>query len=383
MTVIIFLIVLAILVFVHELGHFLAAKMSGIRVDEFALGFPPRLISKKVGETEYSLNLIPFGGYVKIHGENGENPDEPQTAEQKSRSFVHKNRFIQVWVLIAGIVFNIAFAWIIVSIGLSAGLPPLTEGLVKSQYNVPSGVIISDVSVGSPAEKSGMMVGDRIIFASVPGVVGATTTANHPNDPQQIYDLIAASKGKPVEFLVVQGNLASFNSKEEKELARKITATPSYDITPDKPVVGIRMYAESKVKVPFPQSFIEGAKVTADMTVETAKGLTHFFGSIFMGTADLSQVSGPVGIATVVGSAWELGITYLVGLTALISINLALINLVPLPALDGGRIVIVIIEGIIRRPLPQKIITFVQVASFFLLILLMVVITVKDIAKFF
>lgn len=380
MTVIIFLIVLAILVFVHELGHFLAAKMSGIRVDEFALGFPPRVVSKKIGETEYTINLLPFGGYVKIHGENGEDPEDPESMKDQDRSFVHKNRFIQVWVLIAGIVFNILFAWIIISIGLSFGLPPLTQEMNESQYVQKSGVIIGDVTKDSPADKAGLKLGDRIVYAYVPGLAGTTTTANHPEDTQLIYNLIAASQGRDIEFVIAPG-ATLFNSQEERDASRKLTIKPSYDITPEKPAIGIRMYGGSEVTVPFPQSFIEGAKITAQMTRDTAYGLMHFFGTLIRGTADLSQVAGPVGIAGVVGNAWQLGLTYLIGLTALISINLALINLVPLPALDGGRIVIVMIEGIIRRPLPVKIINIIQIASFCLLILLMVLITIKDISR--
>jgi regulator of sigma E protease len=121
MTIIIFIIVLAALVFVHELGHFLAAKSSGIRVDEFGLGFPPKLWSFKKGETTYSLNAIPFGGFVKIFGEN---PDQESIeGPDKNRSFVHKPKYIQAWVLSAGVIFNILFAWILISIGYMVGMP--------------------------------------------------------------------------------------------------------------------------------------------------------------------------------------------------------------------------------------------------------------------
>ncbi len=387
MTALIFIIVLAVLVFVHELGHFLAAKMSGIRVDEFALGFPPKLFSKKIGETTYSLNMIPFGGFVKIHGENGESDDDkkdPNYVKDVSRSFIHKNRLTQVWVLIAGIVFNLLFAWLIVSIALSFGFPPTTESLANSEYITHQGVLITSILKNSPAEMAGIKANERIVT-----VKSGTSTIDHPQTPDAIYDLIRNSNGQQVVFTMLsEANIKKgivFGSDEEAKLSVAYRVQPKTGLTgvEDKLAIGVQMFPVSLVKVPFPQSFVEGAKTTYEMTKLTAIGLKDFLGSIFKGKGDLSQVQGPIGIAGVVGNAFSLGFTYLVGLTALISINLALINLVPLPALDGGRILIVLIEGIIRRPLPQKFVVGVQVVSFALLILLMVVVTVKDVANLF
>src|SRR3989344_9573578 len=163
MTIIIFLIVLAVLIFVHELGHFLIARACGIRVDAFALGFGPKIFSKKVGETTYFLNLIPFGGYVKIFGENPD--DESINGEDKARSFVHKPKWQQISVLISGILFNFIFAWLLIVIAFSTGVPASLESYpeYKDQMKNPH-IAITYVNAGSPAEKAGLKAGDEIVI---------------------------------------------------------------------------------------------------------------------------------------------------------------------------------------------------------------------------
>ncbi len=360
MSIIIFIIVLAVLVFVHELGHFLAAKISGIRVDEFALGFPPTLFSKTVGETKYSLNLVPFGGFVKIHGEN---PDEDSTTgPDASRSFSSKNRFIQAFVLLGGIIFNILFAWIILSIGFTVGMPPLTQEASHSQYIQTSGIEIRSLKAGSPAEMGGFMVGDVIKKITL-----QTQVLDNPESSEPIQQLIQGSEGKELTFTM-----------SRKGVSKELRVTPSENVVAGKYAIGIEMGQDALVKAPFPISFVEGAKETVNITKMVAAGLSDFVINIFKGKPDYSQVSGPVGIVRVIGSALKLGFSYVVGLTAIISINLAIINLVPFPALDGGRLLFVIIEGIIRRPLPQKFVNYVNIGGFLILILLMVVITGKD-----
>ncbi|MDE2172827.1 MAG: site-2 protease family protein [Patescibacteria group bacterium] len=155
MTVIIFVIVLAVLIFVHELGHFLFAKLNGIRVDEFKLGFGPRIVYWSWGETEYGVNIIPFGGFVKIHGEN---PDEESIdGPDKSRSFVNKNRFRQITVLVAGVLFNFLFAWILYVGVLSSGVTATTDGFEQYAHDFKNErIMITYVEPGSPAEKSGL-----------------------------------------------------------------------------------------------------------------------------------------------------------------------------------------------------------------------------------
>ena len=163
MSIIIFLVILAALIFVHELGHFLVAKKTGIRVDEFAIGFPPKIFAWQRGETKYTINLIPFGGFVKIFGENPD--DESISGPDSTRSFVNKNRGIQAAVLVAGIAFNLIFAWLLISASLSVGLSTSVSGY--EQYAPDAKVLVVSVLPNSPAAKAGLQAGDKIEGLSI------------------------------------------------------------------------------------------------------------------------------------------------------------------------------------------------------------------------
>ena len=170
MSVIIFIIILAILIFVHELGHFLVAKKSGIRVDEFGLGFPPKIFAKKWGETLYTLNAIPFGGFVKIFGEDPVGEAEgPERSEgqviDKTRSFQYKPRWIQASVLVAGVTFNILFAWLLISFGFMIGMPSSIDYSSLEKNNNTDSVVV-DIIPNSPVEKAGLVSGDSIMSVS-------------------------------------------------------------------------------------------------------------------------------------------------------------------------------------------------------------------------
>jgi regulator of sigma E protease len=363
--VIIFLIILAALVFVHELGHFLAAKLFGIRVDEFALGFPPQLWSKKFGETTYAINLIPFGGYVKIYGENPD--DESISGEDSRRSLVNKSKWIQAGVLIAGICFNILFAWVLVSTSLAFGLSA-DRSDVPARYINNAHLAIIDVEKDSPAAKAGLLAGDSLIsLSSTNGSIfeGTLTLAG-------VQDFIATSGKVPITFDYQQGSIQ-----------KSVVITPALGIVPGKAAVGIEMDMLGTIKMPFYVAPYYGAKVGWHLVEDTATGLYRFFKGIVIGHADFSQVSGPVGLVGMVGEASRFGFGYLLGFTALISINLALINLIPFPALDGGRILFVIIEAFKGSPIKPKIQNTFNAVGFALLILLMLVVTYKDVANLF
>ncbi|HEY9583707.1 MAG TPA: RIP metalloprotease RseP [Candidatus Paceibacterota bacterium] len=355
MTVIIFLIVLALLIFVHELGHFLVARWCGIRVDAFALGFGPKIVSKKVGETIYSLNLIPFGGYVKIFGENPD--DESINGPDRNRSFVHKPKWQQIIVLFAGIFFNFLFAWLFIVIAFSSGVPASTSSY--SQYTdqmTDKHIAITYVNPGSPAEKAGLRAGDTIVSTSL----------------EEVQRSINESQGREMEIRYIRDNIES---------SAQVVATEG--IITGKYAIGIAMDDVATLQLPIHLSILESTKFTWHIISATFVGIYNLIAGIFDGTAELSSVTGPVGIAGLIGDAAKLGFTYLIMFTAIISINLGVLNLIPFPALDGGRILFVFIEAIIRRPIKPVVANSFNAIGFGLLILLMVVVTYRDIANLF
>lgn len=365
MSFILFLIILAALIFVHELGHFTVAKLFKIRVDEFALGFPPTLIRKRYGETVYKLNIIPFGGYVSIFGENPD--DESLNGPDAHRSMVRKNRAIQAAVLVAGVIFNLIFAWLLVSATLALGISP-TASFSADKSPTEGKVLVTSVVENSPAAAAGLQAGDVIISASDINDIRVDKSLT----VETVQALIGEDEGKVISFQVQRGT-------EMKE----IKVIPTKGIIADKPAIGISMDSGELVKIPWYLAPVEGFKTTVRATVLTAQGLWNFLVSAVHGTANFGQVSGPVGIVNMVGNASASGLSYVLFFTALISINLAIINILPFPALDGGRLLFVVIEAITRRDISPKIMNAFNAAGFVILILLMLVITYHDVAKMF
>ncbi len=358
MSFITLIIVISVLVFVHEFGHFIVAKKNGVRVDEFSIGFPPRVWSFKRGETTYSLNLIPFGGYVKIFGEN---PDEASMRGPDSqRSFVNKNRGVQAAILIAGIAMNIIFAWALLSASFMIGVQRAPAEGVSG-----SGIFISDVLANSPAEKAGLKPNDLII-----GITNNSGKIEEKVNAINMEAVVTASAGKPIILTYERAGGTATTS-----------VIAMSGVVKDKLAIGVAMVDVENLKLSFFPALLEGAKATWEVTVMTALGLKDFLLQIFSFKADLSQVSGPVGIAGYLNQARQFGASTLLSFVALISINLAVINLLPFPALDGGRLLFVAIEAVIRRPLNPKIANTLNLLGFALLLLLMVTITFSDVSK--
>lgn len=355
MGILIFILVLVALIVVHELGHFFAAKWSGMKVEEFGLGYPPKAATlARINGTEYTLNWLPFGGFVKILGEDGESAE--------GNSFSSKPRIVQALVLFAGILMNIVFAWLLLSLCLGLGLPRALSSEEISQAP-DARLLITRVVEGSPAATAGLVAGDEIQTA------GTFSGA----DAEAFTTYVSSRGGEALEMVVIRGG---------EEVA--VSATPQTGVSVDEPsraVLGIGVASIGTVPVAWYQAPIEGATLTWSLVVDVAKGLAGFFLSVFTFSADLTQVSGPVGIAGAVGSASENGLVPLLSLMAVISINLALINLLPIPALDGGRLLFVAIEAVIRRPLPEVFAGAVNTVGFGFLILLMLAITASDIFK--
>ncbi len=367
MSILIFIVVIVALIVVHEFGHFVAAKLSGMRVDEFGLGYPPRaMIIAKMGETAYTLNWLPFGGFVKIYGEDPST--ELRTDGANARAFSSKSRFAQAFVLVAGVAMNLLFAYTLITGALITGTPrALSQSELAAARNAE--LIVANVLPNSPAALAGVIVGDTVVSAE------DGHYAFSGADPAAFTEFIANGGGNATIALSVRHG----SGEEETLFARPETGIIPSD--PSRPVLGIEVAAVGVVPLSLGAALREGAVLTGEATRLTAVGLWHFFSGVFTLSADLSQVAGPVGIAGVVGSASAQGAGYLLSIMAIISINLALINLIPVPALDGGRLLFVIIESVIRRPIKASISHAMNAVGFVFLILLMLVVTAHDIFR--
>ncbi len=363
-TILIFLAVLFVLILVHEWGHFIVAKLTKMRVDEFAIGFPPRLFSWKRGETEYSLNALPLGGYVRIYGEDptavaGTDPDS-------ARAFGSRPKWAQALVLIAGVTMNWIFAWLLLVIIMLVGVPTQIE----EQNATPQSVVyIDSVLPGAPADT---------VLPPQSKIVSVVQGDNElsPILPSTFSDFVAENAGNAIDVTYE-------TSAGVVETATLIPQTGVIESSPDRAALGVGLTLVDTVKKSFGDAIIEASVQTYTLTKAITVGLFSLIGSVFQGDADFSQVSGPVGIVKYVGEAASVGFTSLLFFTAIISINLAVINLLPIPALDGGRLVFVAIEAITRRPIPPVWASRVNLVGFAALMLLMLAATISDINKLF
>jgi len=364
MSVIIFLVILLILVLVHEFGHFYSAKKFGIRVDEFGFGFPPKLFGKKFGETEYTFNLLPFGGFVKIFGEN---PDEENTnGADSARSFVNKPKWQQAIVLLAGVFANFILAWLLFSVGFMSGFPTSVGSELGGEELKDVNLVVLSVAPSSPAELAGLQTGDKILYVEKDGKT--ETLLN----PESLKAFIVSSGSGELELGYARGSDKSVNITKIKP-----------EIKEGEAVIGISMDQIGTAKLPILASFKEGLSLTLFVTENTALGLYNLVFDGLKGQGSLESVTGPVGMVGIVGDAYDFGLVYLLSFTALISINLAIINLIPFPALDGGRLLFLLIEKIKGSRINPKVMNTANIVGFGILILLMLFVTYNDIIKLF
>jgi len=354
-TILIFVIVLGLLVFVHELGHFIVARRFGVRVDEFGFGFPPRLFGIRRGDTLYSINLIPLGGFVRIKGEAGDNQTDTD-------SFSHKKAWQRSSILAAGVAMNFIFAFIILSFGFMVGTPQeVSDADIASQSVRDISLVIIDVAKESAGDKAGLRPGDRlqaingIEFSSV---VDATNYIQEHN----------------TEILRV--HIARGNSLSSFDIQPRIISGS------EKPVIGIGMMRAGLVTYNFFEAWRRGAQATISLVYVILLAFGSLIVGLFRGTGVGDQISGPVGVAVLTGQIAQLGIPYLINFTAMLSINLGILNIIPFPALDGGRVLFVVIEKIKGRPLSPRIESVFHSIGFCILIALVLFVTYKDVARY-
>jgi regulator of sigma E protease len=345
------IIVLGVLIFFHELGHFLVARLLGVGVEKFSLGFGPKLFGKKIGITEYRISAIPLGGYVKMVGES---PDSELDPSDIPISFTHKHVFKRVLIVAAGPLFNILLALIIFfGIFQISGLLILKPG-------------IGEVNEDTPAYMAGLKKDDLVV--SIDGVDISSW--------EDMANAIMASKGKTLAISVLRGD--TILTKNVAPEVKKFKNIFNEDV--DRYVIGITASGEVIRKdLNFFQAFSESFIQTYQITALTIKGVVK----LFQGTVSPKTLGGPIMIAQMAGQQAKEGVVNLIFFIALISINLAILNFLPIPVLDGGHLLFFFIEAVKGSPVSVKVREISQQAGIFVLILLMIYVFYNDIARVF
>jgi len=346
-----FVVVIGVLIFIHELGHFLLARLFGMGVRTFSLGFGPKLFGFTSGSTEYRMSAVPLGGYVQLVAQDSE--DEESTAGFPPETwFVRRPSWQRMMVVAAGPIFNLVLAWALYSAMFS------TYG----RFETPAAV--GQVTEASAAEKAGLHTGDTILSVDGAPIVYF----------RELQSRVEASQGKPLNLSLKRG-----------------AETLSLTVTPDmvgqknifgedikKPILGIRSTQES-INIPLGPlgALSEGLRQTWEVTSLTGQ----VFYKLVMGVVPMSSLGGPIMIAELVGKQSEQGLAHLATLTAMISVNLAILNLLPIPVLDGGHILFFALETILRRPVSERIRGVTTKIGFAMLMALMVLATANDIIR--
>ena len=361
MSVLIFFLVLFVLILVHEWGHFIVAKKTGMRVDEFGIGFPPKLFGVQKGETEYTFNALPIGGFVRILGENGADSDSLSAADQ-ARTFGARPKWAQALVLIAGVTMNVLFAWLLFSatymIGVSTAVDEASAGPEARMLVATTLPDSPAAAIPAGAQIISVTNGEDELSNPTPTSFAEFVTGAAPDDVQVVYTF--GAEQAEVSIAPVQGLIAS---------------------DPERYAVGVSLALVETQRQSFFEAITNGFASTIDGLQAIVVGLSSLIAQSFAGTADYTQVAGPIGIVGMVDDAAAFGLTALLTFTAIISLNLAVINLLPFPALDGGRLVFVAIEAVTRKEIPAIWTGRMNLVGFALLMLLMVVVTYNDILR--
>ncbi len=343
MSIAVTIIVLGFIIFIHELGHFLLAKLAKVRVLQFSLGFPPKALSKKIGETEYILGLIPFGGYVKMSGEEDKGDGNPW-------DYSNKHPLAKIAIILAGPLFNLIFGIFLLIFVLAVW------GGVETDLSRP---VVGKVKKNTPAHKVGILPGDSIIAVN--------------GEP------ISSWEELTIKLRAFPGRRVTIDLIREKE-KHTLSVRLSSRLYEGKRVGILGVYPKiySK-KVPYSPigAIVEAFRKTAGFLQE----LFRFFGRLFSGEVSIKEVGGPIFIGQLAGQSARLGISYLLFFVAFLSINLAFINLFPIPMLDGGQIIFCTVEWIYRRPISAKTKLVFQKIGLVILLSLMLLIMSNDILR--
>ncbi|MDP2855591.1 MAG: site-2 protease family protein [bacterium] len=358
MAIILFVFCLGFLIFIHELGHFLAAKKSGIKVEEFGLGYPPRIWGFKKKGTIYSINALPFGGFVKILGEDGKKKDN-------KKSFASRKPFIRIKILAAGIAVNLIFGTLLLGIGYFVGLPvAVDENNIAKVKDI--NLSILSVSSGSPADNAGVKSGDVVLKV----MAGAEEASQLISEDFQ--NFVKSHQGKELTLVLARGK-----NILEKKLTGRLNPPEGQGS------LGVMIGEVGTLHYSWWQSIIYGVKDGIRVFLNIFVILFYLIKGLFTQNHLAGSLVGPVGIAVLGGQTVKLGLGYALQFLAGLSVNLAAINLIPFPGLDGSRILFVIIEKLKGKPVSIRMENLVHSLGFATLILLTIIITTKDIIRLF
>lgn len=360
MTVLLVIGILVSLIVVHELGHFCAAKIFGVKVQEFGIGYPPRAFRLgKWGDTEYSINWLPFGGFVRLLGE-----DAGAEGATQARSLASAPLYVQALILVAGVLANALAAWILFAGAYTLGIPRAVE----PGFEEGARLVVSSVVPGSPADVAGMTSGDEIVQ-----VIDSRTGASPENTPEDVTAFVSKRGGQSITVSFARGGEGHVE-----------TIRPAHAVVPDaegRPALGIGLVLISSESLPFGEALKIALPRTIDAFQSVGAGLWGLVAGAFAGKGSLNEVVGPVGLVEIVGSAAQHGLGYVLALAAFISVNLTIINLLPIPALDGGRLALIAYEGVTRRRAKHVVFQILNLVGIVLIGLLMVAVTWNDVSR--
>ena len=349
MTILIFLLILTILVFVHEFGHFIIAKKMGVKVEEFGIGLPPRLFGIKKGETLYSINLLPLVGFVKLYGEEY----NELSKNDENRTFVNKKPWQKTLIILGGVIGNFLLGWFIFSYLVTQGIAvPINK------------VIIEKVTKNSPAQIAGLKEKDIVIKLIRSTSSISLTSAN------TLIEETKKSAGKKIKLLIQRNNQSMI-----------INLTPRVNPPVGEGPLGIAITSSIEKKYPWYTAPYYGLIEASNITYKIATELGKLILGIITFQKPHVDIAGPVGIANLAGQAVRFGGNAFLQFLALLSLNLAIINILPFPALDGGRLVFVLYEGILKKKPNKNIERYTNLIGFIILLSLAALITVNDIIK--
>jgi regulator of sigma E protease len=354
---IIFIFSLLILIILHEFGHFIFAKKFGVKVEEFGVGLPPRIFGKKIGETVYSLNLLPLGGFVKILGEE-ERIDDP-------RSFNKKPIWQRASILLAGCLSFWIISAILLSVVMNLGVPRAVSDDFNQSSLLPRVQVIA-VASGSPAEAAGLRAGDTIKELIIDG------SKFEIQKVKEIVDLTEVNKGKEV-ILTIERGKGVF----------KANLIPRISPPEGEGPMGVALIRTIIESYPWYQTPFKGISATGNLTVLVVQGWFGALENLFRGLPIGVEIIGPIRATKEAAKIGQLGVNYFLQFIAMVAVSVGLFNLLPIPALDGGRLLFLVIEKIKKEPIPQRLEQKINSFFFILLIALIILVGVKEAISLF